>query len=157
MKNDIAIEVKLSEYKADTVRYAAYAVSGSAYVFLVPAGRDRVLVTLEPKPGRPGGAGLKKDFLRELGDERLRAAVTGRNGELRDFIVQRALSGAAPAPAAADSGLSEEQEKELDALIAEVEQEIKAETAGGKNRDPLGINKTWEEKHDKAGKKNSRR
>ena len=54
-------------------------------------------------------------------------------------------------PAAAqkeDSGLTPEQESELDALIAQVESEIKKESAGKTGAgDPLGITRTWEEKY----------
>ena len=43
-------------------------------------------------------------------------------------------------------GLTEEQQKELDRLIAEVDEELKkeSETAG---EDPLGIARTWEERY----------
>jgi hypothetical protein len=56
-----------------------------------------------------------------------------------------------------DSGLTPQQEKELNDLINQIEGEIKAETAKGASADPLGITSTWEEKYDsKNGRKKNR-
>jgi len=41
--------------------------------------------------------------------------------------------------------------KELEDLIAQVESEIKKDARSGRQEDPLGITKTWEDKY--AGKK----
>lgn len=149
MTEKISVTVGLDKYKAETIRYAAYAVSGAAYVLLEPGKKGQVVVTLEPRRDGAGmrDAGLKKRFLSELKDEKLRSALADANRELREFMVLKGLS---PAPAAPprgdDSGLTSAQEKELDELIAQVEREIKSE--GKEVRDPLGIAKTWEEKYD---------
>jgi His-Xaa-Ser system protein HxsD len=156
----ISVSVGLKDYKADDIRYAAYAVSGSAYVFLEPGKKGEITVTLEPKPAGAvqNHAALEKKFIAELKDEKMRSAIADANRELRDFIVLKALTSvAAPAPAE-DSGFTPAQEKELDDLIAQVEREIKTETAGKQSSDPLGITKTWEEKHDaKPAKSKSRK
>lgn len=150
----IRVRASLKGYGLDAVRYAAYAVSDAAYVFLAPAGGTAVTVELTPKTAA-AAKGLARRFLEELKDEKLRASIADANRELREFMILKALSReAAPAPAAQeDSGLTPEQERELDALIAQVESEIKKESAGG-GKDPLGITSTWEEKYGaKTGRK----
>ena len=147
MAKKISISVDLKHYTAATIRYAAYAVSGEAYALLEPDKKDGILVTLEPKPGA-SGAGLKKRFEAELKDEKLRSAIAASNKELREFMVLKALSPAAVKTADEGSGLTPVQEKELDALIAQVEREIKDETAGKKPKNSLGITATWEEKYE---------
>ena len=167
-KNIAAITVSLKEYSLDTVRYAAYAVSDAAYVFIKPAGRGAT-VELTPKclsqvTGRKSQAkniartakDLVKRFQEELKDEKLRAAIFEANRDLREFMILKALAYEEP-PAGArqeDTGLTPEQEKELDALIAQVESEIKKESSGKRSKDPLGITRTWEEKY---GAKNGRK
>jgi His-Xaa-Ser system protein HxsD len=153
-KNEpISIRVSLKERDLDAVRYAAYAVSDAAYVFIAPAGGKAVRVELTAKTAAQA-PGLARRFAEELADERLRARIFDANRELREFMIMKALSGEqAPAAAPEDSGLTPEQEKELDALIAQVEKEIKKESAGG-GKDPLGITSTWEEKYGaKTGRK----
>jgi len=144
------IRVSLKSYKADEVRYAAYAVSGSAYVFLEPGKKGEIAVTLEPKRGGAGQgtAALEKWFIAELKDEKMRSAIADSNRELRDFMVLKALTSVVSPPPSEDSGFTAAQEKELDDLIAQVEREIKTESAGKEYSDPLGLTKTWEEKHD---------
>jgi len=139
----ITIAVRSDKYKPETVRYAAYAVSGEAYVFLEPGKKGEVLVSLEPKQG--AGAGLKARFLSELKDEKLRSGIAQENAELRDFLVHKGLSAPAARPPEGGSVLTSEQEKELDDLIAQVEREIKTE--GKSFKDPFGIGKTWEDKY----------
>ncbi|MCM2267053.1 MAG: hypothetical protein NDI60_04680 [Elusimicrobiales bacterium] len=148
------VSVSLKKYPIETVRYAAHAVSCAARVFIRTAGRDTAVAEFEPT-GRLPGAKIAAAFRAELADEALRASVYAANRELRDFMILKALSAqAAPPPRQDDSGLTPEQEKELDALIAQVESEIKQEAASGAASDPLGITRTWE---DKYGAKKSRK
>jgi len=56
-----------------------------------------------------------------------------------------------PQSTAVQEGLTPEEEKELDKIIAEVEAELKGEKD---KEDPLEIKKTWEEKY---GSKNKRK
>ncbi len=152
----LAIRVSLKDQGLDVVRYAAYAVSDAAYVFIKPAGRGAVAVEFSPK-NAAAAKSLPGRFKEELKDEKIRAAIFDSNRELREFMILKALS-YEDTPSAAqkeDSGLTPEQESELDALIAQVESEIKKESAGKTGaKDPLGITRTWEEKYGaKTGRK----
>lgn len=124
-----AISVSLKEYDMDMLRYAAYALSGDCYVMLGTENKDGVTATFEPKPGAAAGD-IAKRFKQELEDEKLRSAIGDANRELREFLVLKALSGKA-APAKEESpGLTPAQERELNDLIAQVEQEMKLDAAG---------------------------
>jgi His-Xaa-Ser system protein HxsD len=150
MDKNIRIPVPLARYSMDTARYAAYALSGRAFVALRKKGKAALEVSFSPMPGiKFDPAGLRKDFRRELEDEALRARVFDLNAPLREHLVLRAMAAeparAVPPP---EPGLTPEQEKELEELIASVEKEIKSE-AGGKAA------ATWEERYGrKSGKKN---
>lgn len=150
----LCVKVNLKKYSLEAVRYAAYAVSDKAFVMVKGVTGSSVSVGLTPKCGKPA-AGLKAGFLAELEDEKLREAVSDNNRELREFLVLKALTPEKKQEQAADSGLTAEQEKELEDLIAQVEGEIKREARGGKQEDPLGITKTWEDKY--GGKKNRKK
>jgi len=155
-ENDtIAIRVSLKDYALNIVRYAAHAVSDAACVFIKPGGKGAVAVEFTPKHQSPvishrsQAGNLLRRFKEELKDEKLRAAIFDANRELREFMILKALA-YEDKPVAAqkeDSGLTPEQESELDALIAQVEGEIKKESAGKNAKDPLGITRTWEEKY----------
>ncbi|OGS07492.1 MAG: hypothetical protein A2270_09510 [Elusimicrobia bacterium RIFOXYA12_FULL_51_18] len=151
----IAVRASLKDQNLDVVRYAAYAVSDAAYVFIKPAGKRAVALEFTPK-----SAAAAKDLLRrfkeELADEQKRAAIFASNRDLREFMILKALAyeEIPPSGQREDSGLTPEQERELDALIAQVESEIKKESFGKKVKDPLGITRTWEEKYGaKTGRK----
>lgn len=154
LEEKISVSVKLQDYNAGVIRYAAYAVSGSAYAFLEPGRKGEIIVTLEPRGDQSAKAraALEKRFRSELKDEKLRSGLADSNRELRDFIILKALTPPSAPPPGDDSGLTPAQEKELDELIAQVEREIKTETP---IKDPLGLSKTWEEKNDPkfSGKK----
>lgn len=143
----------------NAVRYAAYSLSGSAYVFLKPLAGGKVLAEFEPKPGvdARAAAALPARFRQELEDEKFREKNSAENSSLREFLLLKAVNYAPKAPEPEpDSGLTPKQEKELNDLIHQIEKEIKAETAGGK-KDPLGITRTWEDKYgSKTGNKKKR-
>lgn len=151
----VSVSVSLKDCGLPAVRYAAHAVSGAAHVLIKQSGPHAVVVRFSPT-GSLSAKSIAGAFRSELADEKVRAAIHDANRELRDFMILKALSGKeAPAPARQDdSGLTPEQEKELDALIAQVESEIKRETSAGAAADPLGITRTWE---DKYGAKKSRK
>jgi hypothetical protein len=151
----VSVSVRLKDYAIDAVRYAAHAVSGAAHVLIKRNGPLEAVVEFSPTGTSPGKA-VAARFRSELADEKLRTSIHDANRELRDFMILKALSkDGVPAPARQDdSGLTPEQEKELDALIAQVESEIKRETSVGAAGDPLGITRTWE---DKYGAKKSRK
>lgn len=157
-----SVKVNLKKHSLDAVRYAAYAVSGGAYIFMRSAGKGGIEVEFTPKarsqaagrkPRTGNKAGAAKDFVsrfkQELKDEKLRSEIFDANRDLREFMILKALAYEELPPSALpeDSGLTPEQEKELDALIAQVEAEIKKESAAGGGKDPLGVTSTWEEKY----------
>lgn len=129
----ITADIDAGKYGLAAVRYAAYAVSGSAYVFLTPLAGSRVRVELEPKPGACR-ASLLKRFRLELQDEKLRARVAAESAQLKELLLARALSEPPPPPPGHGTGLTPQQEKELDELIAEVEEEIERESASPADR-----------------------
>ncbi len=116
-------------------------MSGAAYVTLSSA-KTSVKVSFLPKNGGKT-ADLKGRFLRELEDEKFREGLFDRNKDLRFWMIKRAINHVPEQISGADDvGLTPEQEKELEQLIAQVESEIKKE-------DPRGITKTWEQKYGK--------
>lgn len=153
-KHPAVYNVNLSDFSLDAVRYAAHAVSGPAFVFLKMSGKNTVTVELTSKKIPPESAAvLKNGFLSELADEKLREAVSGGNRELREFLILKALSGPGKPAESPDSGLTAEQEKELEELIAQVEKEIKMDSRSGGSKDPLGITRTWEDKYGAKNRK----
>lgn len=156
MSKNISVQVSLKKYSLDSVRYAAHALGGLAFALIKPLPGDKVQVDLSPRPGIPAAkaAGLARLFSGELEDEKLRERVSSENRELREFLLLKAMNYQPKPPEKDDSGLTPQQEKELNDLIAQIEGEIKAETAKGASADPLGITNTWEEKYDS---KNSRK
>lgn len=157
MSKNISIQVSLKKYSLDSIRYAAHSLGGLAFALIKPLPGGKVLVELAPRPGAAAGAAaLAKRFQGELEDEKLRERVSSENRELREFLLLKAMNYRPKPPEKDDSGLTPQQEKELNDLIAQIEGEIKAETAGA-SADPLGITSTWEEKYDsKNGRKKKR-
>ena len=154
-----SVVVSLKNHTLDSIRYAAHSLGGLAYAFIKPLPGGKVLVELAPKPGltTAKAAALKRLFRGELEDEKLRERVSSENRELREFLLLKAMNYQPKPPEKDDSGLTPQQEKELNDLIAQIEGEIKAETAKGASADPLGITSTWEEKYDpKSGRKKNR-
>ena len=146
MTKENSHKAAVSGHSLGAIRYAAYAVSDRAYVFLKMAGKKFVEVVFTPRKGVSVSV-VRSAFLSELADEKLRERVSDGNRGLREFLVLKALSTPEKSsPEPAEAGLTAEQEKELEDLIAQVEREIKRES-GGKQRDPLGITRTWEDKY----------
>jgi len=159
LSKNTSIQVSLKKYSLDSVRYAAHSLGGLAYALIKPAPGGKVLVDLSPKPGLPAAqaSGLARLFQGELEDEKLRERVSSENRELREFLLLKAMNYQPKPPEKDDSGLTPQQEKELNDLITQIEGEIKAEASKGPSADPLGITSTWEEKYDsKNGRKKKR-
>ena len=131
------IPIDPKKYSLPTIRYAAYALSGGNHVLLAL------------KKGKVEAAGLKKLFLRELEDEKFRERLFAENSELHYWMIKRAINYVpAENKPREEFGLTPDQEKELEQLIAQVESEIKL----GKD-DPKGITKTWEQKYGKKARR----
>jgi len=157
LSKNISIEVSLKKYSLEAVRYAAHSLGGEAFAYIKPLPGLRAAVELTPRPGRGPGAALARRFRAELEDEKLRERVASENRELREFMLLKALNYRPKPPEKDDSGLTPQQEKELNDLIAQIETEIKAEASGGASSDPLGITSTWEDKYaPKNGRKKKR-
>ena len=150
-KEKILLKADLRKYSLEDIRYAAYSVTDEAHVAL----KKLNLKTIEVSFAQKGKVSVKKTvkkFAEELKDEKIRSDIFRENSELREFLILKALNyEEKPQAQESDAGLTPEQEKELDELISQVEEEIKKEASGDKKSDPLEINKTWEEKY--AGKR----
>lgn len=152
------VKINLKNFSLPAVRYAAYAVSGSAYVLLRTLPGGRVRAEFSPKPGADvPAAELSRAFRLELSDEKLRERVSEENRDLREFLMMKALNYQPKQPVQDDAGLTPQQEKELNELIAQIETEIKAETGKAGEHDPLGITNTWENKYGAANGKKKKR
>lgn len=141
------VRVSTKDYPLGVIKYAAFALTGEAYVLLESA-KNAVSVEIAPKAPQSGALKrLAARFKEELALEKIRSEIEANNRGLREHVIRMALSGeSAPAPVEAEVALTDEQQKELDRLIAEVEDEIKKES-GVSAGDPLGVTKTWEEAH----------
>lgn len=146
-KGQLRFHVPTREYALETVKFAAHMLTGSNFVRLALE-TGGVLVQVESKdPQGPGGARKTEAlFKQELKDAELRSWVSANDRGIRESIIRLAIQGdAAPVPEA-EAGLTDTQQKELDRIIAEVENELRQDTAVVKE-DPLGVTKTWEERY----------
>ncbi len=152
--NQLTVRPDPSRYSPGVIKFVSYIFTGRAHVFI-----DGGSVTLRFHK-KLGLRDLKNEevlFAGELEDQKIRSEIRRNNQSIREFIVRKALSGPIfsyedeeqPQAQLPESGLTKEQEAELDKLIAEVESDISKETSKGQSSDPLGITKTWEEKHGK--------
>ncbi|MDD5656020.1 MAG: hypothetical protein PHF00_02040 [Elusimicrobia bacterium] len=155
----MTIAVGLREFPMEVVRFTAYLFMDRADPLIALEGKRRARVTLRLRAAVAGKrlALEKAAFLKELEAQRFQWDVLRKNRSIQEFIVRQALQqppAAAPAPESGNSDLelSQEEERELDRLIAEVEETLAKEAKGraGKKKDPLGIRKTWEEAHGRA-------
>lgn len=120
------VAVKGSVVRAESVLSAAHVLSGKAEVWV---GEDEV--ELRPKGGGSGKDALEAlaaEFAEEVVTQELRRRVAAANRTVRDYLVTQALitaSGDAESAAQQPMGsLSEGQEKDIEQLIAEAEQEL---------------------------------
>lgn len=138
----------------DTIRYAAYAVTDIAWVFLELSKEGSIRVTLTPKKGNIP-YDIKERFLQELCDEELRTKSRKENVIASEMIIKNAINTIKVVQIPEEQkvpsqSLTPSQEKELDELIAEVERELQAEMNQFKDADPKHITKTWEESNKDA-------
>lgn len=135
---------------------AAYLLTDRAYAGLSGGPRE-LTVRLVPKSAVTA-ASLKQlaaDFLREHESQLLRWEIARRNQPIREHIAEQAVLAAAgrlppdeaAAPAAAEE-LNDEQRKEIEKLIAEVEAEIQVINQKKAVSDPKKISASWEHAQD---------
>lgn len=140
----------------EVIRSAAYVLTDRAYAWLDEGPKGAVAVTLQLKEPAPASAleALAQTFRDELATQRLRHQISKNNVSIREHVIEQAIAlaqapaDAAPAPAAPpEQELNEEQRKEIERLIAEVEEEIRQMAPKRAAEDPLKIAATWEETH----------
>lgn len=155
-QKEVSVSIGLKECPLESVRFTAHLFSDRADPLIEPLGKGyRVTLRYRDKLPRKRLQTEGKRFIEELDAQRFQGELLDNNEAIRKFIVEQALSGeAAPREREAEDSLelSDEEEKELDRLISEVEDLIAKESEGkppGKKNDPLGIGSTWEEKHGK--------
>lgn len=135
------VTLKGSAVRPEAVLTAAHVLSRKADVWL-----DKGEVELRPKRGKAGKEALEAlaaEFAEEAVTQELRRRVATANRSVRDYIVTQALvSAAGEAKSTAEpamGNLSEEQEKDIDQLIAEAEQELAAGQAAASKGSPAPV------------------
>jgi His-Xaa-Ser system protein HxsD len=154
-KEKVSLKCDLKKYSLEDIRYAAYSVTDEAHIALKKLNLKTIEISFLPKAKFSVKKTIKR-FTEELKDEKIRAGIFKENSELREFLILKALNYEEKPQTQDDAGLTPEQEKELDELISQVEEEIKKESSGKKKSDPLEINKTWEEKYASKSKKSKK-
>jgi len=122
------ITVDLKIYPLEAIYGASYVFIDRAYLFLEPAGKNKVAITFRPKEdaGAKELENITGEFFNELLNYAFRLNLSKENKKIRQHIIEQALF-AASEPAAekfSDSGLGY-----------------------GEDDDPLGIAIPWEEKY----------
>lgn len=136
----------------DAALGAAYLMTDRAFVRLDGDPKKRLVVRLEPKASGAAAEALEElaeSFRRELATQKVRWSIARANLPIREHIAEHALrlaaqpeTPSAAAPKADD--LTEEQKREIDRLIAEVEAEI-AQMSAKKAPEAKRIAATWEQ------------
>jgi hypothetical protein len=126
--NEAVFELDPKLYGEDSLEIAAAVFEKRAEVFVAPAAKGQVEVTLQPKKASNVQAleRLAREFLNELLNQEYRKQIGGVHKNLAVLLVTQALYSARggetakPAPQ-----LTPEQKAEADCLLAEAEQEIR--------------------------------
>ena len=162
-KTNIKIDTKSGEIVAtcdsakdgiEVIRSAAYVLTDRAFAVIESGPKESVFVTLQPKvrTDEKGLIALSETFKDELATQRIRHQIAKNNVSIREYIIEQAIllsqqPEEPPPQAPAEPELNEEQRKEIERLIAEVEDEIRAQAPTRAEKDPLKITATWEETH----------
>jgi len=164
----ISSELSVAAEGLEPILGACYLLTDRAYAFLEGDRGRKIRVTLRPKSPAAGPKELKllgDEFVAEMQTQKVRWAIARNNLPIREFMTEQAVllaNGKLPEPAAAPAGaapaeeLSDEQRQEIEKLIAEVEQEIKALNDKKVPSDPKNIAASWEEKQQSAAKAKGR-
>ncbi len=152
--NVVSFELSVSSEGLEPILGAAYLLTDRAFISLEGDREKKLRVVLSPKTGSDIKIlkALGETFQLELQTQKVRWDIAKLNQPIREFVTEQAVllaNGRLPAPAAdappADQ-LSDEQRKEIERLIAEVEDEIKTLNDKKAPKDPKNIAATWEEK-----------
>ncbi|MFI5350358.1 MAG: hypothetical protein ACHQ2Z_12500 [Elusimicrobiota bacterium] len=135
---------------------AAYMLTDRAFSSLDGDRAKKITVTLTPKKasGRAGLKALAETFIAEFETQKVRWAVAKNNLPIREYLAEQAVALAnSPAPVepaaeAAPEELTDTQRKEIEKLISEVEDEIKAMNAKNAAPDTKNVKASWEEAHE---------
>ncbi|MEF3280849.1 MAG: hypothetical protein K6357_07790 [Elusimicrobiota bacterium] len=147
--NKITLKYDLNKYPIEAVRYVFYTLTSQFYVLL---STEKNFIKAELKPisdSKIDIKKLKKNIELELRDEILRQRIMNDSLKLREYLIRKAITYSPQTPVSPDT-LSTEEEKELEKLIKEVEEELKKEMEEEKSNE---IKKTWEEKYGNKSKK----
>jgi hypothetical protein len=162
--SSVSSELSVAAEGLEPILGACYLLTDRAFAYLEGDRARKIRVTLRPKSVTAGPKelkGLGDEFVAELQTQKVRWAISRNNLPIREFIAEQAVllangklpepPAAAGAPAATEE-LSDEQRQEIEKLIAEVEQEIKALNDKKAPSDPKNIAASWEEKQQTAAK-----
>lgn len=155
--NEVVFPVQKKLYPLEVVQGAAYLLTDRAVAYVEDKrGAWELTLRAKAKASAAELEALAGDFLNELLNQVLRQRLLAANRSVMEHVIARAVVSArrdpadpAQPPAAAEDQLSAEQRSEIDRLIAEAEAEIAARAKNRAAADPLGISKTWEERHGK--------
>ena len=122
-KDWVKLAVDLSAYPLSSVYSSGYVFLDRAYIYLDKDSKGKVIVWLFPKDKKENLDKLGMDFCNELLNYAHYFSSLKANAESVKLILQRALF------SAAHSLVQEAEEKEIQDLIKELEEEEKKETA----------------------------
>ncbi|MBI5629744.1 MAG: hypothetical protein HY921_02535 [Elusimicrobia bacterium] len=152
--SELSLRLDVKAEGMEPILAAAYLMTDRAYV-RVSGDREKTLeVCLAAKrPEFLFPEALAEAFKRELATQKVRWAVAKNNLPVREFVAEQAVMLAngqlPPEPQPAEpppDQLSDEQRREIEKLIAEVEEEIKTLNQKKAVPDPKNIKASWEEK-----------
>jgi len=143
MENNGIVVLLNRDEKAEIIKYVAYTFTNGFYVF-IDIKNNKYSINLVPKNGNIiiNKIKLEKEFLLRLKEEKKRYEIYKANKGLRDFLIKKAILGE-DKQENNERVLTPEEEKELESIIKEVENELKLY----KKKDFTNISKTWEETH----------
>lgn len=154
--SEVTFNLKISAEGLEPIFGAAYLLTDRAFVSLEGDRAKSIKVQLRLKRTTPGALKkLAETFINELETQKVRWAIAKNNLPIREYVAEQAVllaNGKLPPTDAAQPAseeLNDEQRREIEKLIAEVEDEIKTMNQKKINSDPKNIKASWEEKQEK--------
>ncbi|MCX7641275.1 MAG: hypothetical protein N2Z20_01405 [Elusimicrobiales bacterium] len=147
----ITFKYSLEKYPLEILRYTFYTLTSDYWILIKKIEKKHIEVVLTPKNNsKIDRKKLEKRIKEEIDNEIFRYNLMKENQAFRENIIKKAIIHNPPSDDVQEHALTPEEQKELEKLIKEAEEEIKKELQKEKEND---IHKTWEEKY---GKKNKR-